>query len=238
MADRPEDQRRDERERERRSEATERERRSEETERRPVRAEAEGVDVRRAQGDVGVREAHARFGGIDVPASLVGMLTALATLLILGGLASAAIGAFGYQTGLDREDIEEVTIGGLIAALVVLFLAYLIGGWAAGRMARYDGARNGLMTVVWTLILAAILGGLGAWLGDEYDVLQRFELPQWFSEDAFTTSAIVSGLAGLAAMLIGGLLGGGWGERYHRRADATIVSTRPGGMQRLEADRR
>ena len=205
---------------------------------RPVHVEAENVTTSEARRDVGVREARARFGGIEIPASLVGMLTALAMLLILGGLASAAIGAFGYQTGLDREDIEEVTIGGLIAALVVLFLSYLVGGWAAGRMARYDGPRNGLMTVVWTLLLAAILGALGAWAGDEYDVLARFELPQWFNEDAFTTGAIVSGLVGLLTMLLGGLLGGGWGERYHRRADATIAATRPGGMRDLEVERR
>ena len=162
-----------------------------------------------------------------VPASSLRLLLAGACgLLLLGGIAGAAIGAFGYQTGLDRENVDDVTIGGLIAALVVLFLSYLIGGWAAGRMARYDGPRNGFMTVVWTLILAAILGGLGAWLGDEYDVLRNVELPQWFSEEALTTSAIISGLVGIATMILGALLGGLWGERYHRRADATIASTR------------
>ena len=202
----------------------------------PVHVERERVTTTDTRRDVGVREAHERFGGVDIPASLVGMLTALAMLVILGGLASAAIGAFGYQTGLDRDDIDEVTLGGLIAALVVLFLAYLVGGWAAGRIARYDGPRNGVMTVIWTLVLAAILGALGAWVGDEYDVLERFELPQWFSEDAFTTSAIISGLAGLAAMVLGGLLGGGWGERYHRRADATIAATRPGGIRDRERE--
>jgi hypothetical protein len=31
-------------------------------------------------------------------------------------------------------------------------------------------------------------------------------------------------------MLVGGLLGGLWGERFHRRADATIAATREGGI--------
>ena len=200
-------------------------------ERREVSVERGAVRAGRA--DVGVRAARERFGGIDVPATLVGMLTALATLVLLGGLIGAAIGAVGYQTGLDDE-AEELSLAGLIGGLVTIFLAYLIGGWAAGRIARYDGLRNGLMTGVWTIVLAAILSALAAWLGSEYDVLRNVELPQWFSQDALTTGGIISALVAIAAMLLGGLLGGMWGERYHRRADQAIVATRPGGIARRE----
>ena len=185
-----------------------------------------------ARPEVGVRAAHDRFGGIDVPASLVGMLTALALLVLLGGLIGAAVGAIGYQTGLDGDDVEDISVASLIGGLVALFLAYLVGGWTAGRIARYDGPRNGLMTGIWTLLLAAALSALAAWLGDEYDVLRNVELPQWFSTDALTTAAIVSGVVAVATMLVAGILGGAWGERYHRRADATIASTREGGVPR------
>lgn len=164
-----------------------------------------------------------RFGGIDVPASLVGMLTALAMLVLLGGLVGAAIGVIGYQTGLDGETVQDISVASLIGGLVVLFLSYLVGGWAAGRIARYDGARNGLMTGVWTLILAAALAALGAWAGDEYNVLANVELPNWFNEDAVTTAAIVSGAVAIATMLVAGLLGGLWGTRYHRIADETLL---------------
>jgi hypothetical protein len=41
----------------------------------------------------GIHAAHERFGGIDIPASLVGMLTALSTVLILAGLVGAASSA-------------------------------------------------------------------------------------------------------------------------------------------------
>ena len=194
------------------------------------------VSVRETRTDVGVRQARERFGGIDVPASLVGMLTALATLVLLAGLVGAAIGAVGYQRGLE-DSAEELSIASLVGGIVLLFLAFLVGGWAAGRMARYDGARNGLMTGIWTLILAAVLSGLAAWLGDEYDVLRNVELPQWFSTDALTTSAIISGVIAILAMLLGGLLGGAWGERYHRRADEIIASTREGGLRRRRDQR-
>ncbi len=202
---------------------------------RRVRVESDGIRVASAdvRTDVGVREARERFGGIDLPATLVGMLTGVAVLLLLGGLVAAAAGAIGYQTGLEVEgNEEELSIASLAGGIAVLFIAFLIGGWAAARIARYDGPRNGLMTGVWTVILAAVLSGLGAWLGDKYDVLSRVDLPQWFSQDALTTGGIISGAAAIAAMLLGGLLGGIWGERYHRRADATIAGNREGGILR------
>ena len=187
------------------------------------------VTVDEVRTDVGVAAARERFGGLDVPATLVGMLTALGLLVLLSGLAAAAAGAIGYQRGLE-DTADDLSIAGLVGGLVALLVAFVVGGWAAGRIARYDGARNGLMTGVWTLLLAAAVSALAAWLGDKYDVLRSVDLPQWFSTDALTAGGIVSGIVAIAVMLLGGLLGGRWGERYHRRADAAIVGTRPGGI--------
>jgi hypothetical protein len=197
---------------------------------RAVDVRGDKIRVSEARSDVGLTDARRRFGGIDLAASLVGMLTALAFLVLFGGLVGAAVGAVGYQTGLSGRE-EELSLASLVGGLMALFLAYLLGGWTAGRIARYDGRLNRLMTGVWTLALAAVLAGLGSWLGSEYDVLQNVELPQWFSDDALTVGAIASGVAAIVAMLIGGALGGVWGERFHRRADATIVATRPGGIE-------
>ena len=187
------------------------------------------VSPREARRDPAVREARGQFGGLDIPATLVGTLTALAALLLLAGLIGAAIGAVGYQAGL-KGNVEDISIASLVGGLVALFLAFLLGGWAAGRMARYDGGRNGLMTAVWAIVLAAVLSALAALFGSEYDILRNVNLPQPFSRDALTVGGIVSALLALAAMLLGGFLGGKWGERYHRRADATILSTREGGI--------
>src|ERR671910_2017709 len=170
-----------------------------------------------------IAAARDRFGGIDLPAGLVGMLTAIAVLILLGGIVGAAIGAIGYQTGLSGDNVEDISIASLIGGLVVLAVAYLIGGWTAGRIARYDGARNGLMTAVWTIVLAAALSALAYFLGSEYDVLANVDLPQWFDRDAVTTAAIASSVIAIATMLVGGLLGGLWGTRYHRLADETLL---------------
>jgi hypothetical protein len=170
-----------------------------------------------------IAAARDRFGGIDLPASLVGMLTAIAMLILLGGLVGAAIGAIGYQTGLSGDNVEDISLASLIGGLVVLAIAYLVGGWTAGRIARYDGARNGVMTAVWTIVLAGALSALAAWFGSEYDVFADVQLPQWFDRDALTTSALVSGVAAIATMLVAGVLGGLWGTRYHRLADQTLL---------------
>jgi len=185
----------------------------------------------------GIHAARERFGGIDIPATLVGMLTALSTVLILAGLVGAAVGVVGYQTGLE-ENAEDLSIGSLIGGVAILFVAYLIGGWAAGRIARYDGARNGFATGVWTLIFAAILSALGAWAGAEYDVFRNVDLPQWFDRDALTLAAIISGVAAIVAMFLGGILGGKAGDLYHRRADRTIADTRTETVRTDEYARR
>jgi hypothetical protein len=159
--------------------------------------------------------------------------SAVALTLLLGGIAGAIIGSIAYQTGL-RGNLSDISIGSLITGLVVLFVAFLIGGWAAGRIARYDGGRNGLMTAVWFLILTAIFAALGIWFGSEYNVVGNVNLPNWFdawfSSDQFSTGAVISGIAAVLISLLGGFLGGLWGARYHKRADETIARTRSGGV--------
>jgi MFS family permease len=197
----------------------------------PVEIDPADARADAADRDVAVQEARRRFGGIDVPASLVGMLTALALLTLIGGLVGAAIGAIGYQTNLDNET-TKLSIAGLAGGLVALFVSYFVGGWAAARIARYDGVRNGVLTGVWTLVLAAILAALGAALGSQYDVFSNVDLPNWFSRDALTLGAIISAVVAIVVMFLGGAAGGAIGARYHRRADAAVAASRPGRLAR------
>lgn len=176
--------------------------------------------------DPGVGEARRQYGGLDLPATLAGTLAALGATVLLGGVLAAA-GSFGYQQGIGERAIP---VGGLVAGFVTLLVAFGVGGWVAGRIARYDGGRNGLMTAVWFVALAALAAAAGAWIGAEYDVFADVELPQWFAEEATSGEAILSGLAALVVMLVAGYLGGKLGDRYHRRADSLIVHTRDDGL--------
>ena len=179
---------------------------------------------------VGVDAARDRFGGRDLPASLAGMLVAFAALLLFAGLASAAIGTIAFQTGVEGNE-EELSLGALIAAGAVIFLAFLLGGWAAGRMARYNGALNGFLVAVWFVVLGVVLAIAGAIADSTYNLFEDLRvaeatLPNWFSAEDMTTGAIISSLAFVALMVAGAVLGGIWGTRMHRRADRVIVLAR------------
>jgi hypothetical protein len=176
----------------------------------------------------GIREAKERYGGLDLPAVLSGMLVGLAMLVILAGLASAAFGEIAFQTGVDGNE-TELSVGALITAGVVLFLSFLIGGWAAGRMARYNGATNGFMVALAFVVFLGILAALGAIAGDAYNLFDNLrvakaDLPNWFSADTVTTGAIVSAIAFVVVTFLGATLGGLWGGRFHRRADEMIAT--------------
>lgn len=178
-----------------------------------------GTAYRATTHDAGVGEAHRRFGGVDLPASLAGMLAALGLTVLLAGVAGAA-GSVGYQRGADTD---ALSLGGLVTGLVVLLVAFYVGGWVAGRIARYDGTRNGVLAAAWFVLLAGAVSGLGAWLGARYNFFDDVRLPNWFSGNE-TTAAVVSTSVGVLVMVFAAALGGAIGSRYHRRADALIVA--------------
>lgn len=181
----------------------------------------------------------AQRSAFDLPATIGGALAALGTLLLLTSLLGAAVGSIGYLTGVDGTDLS---IGGLVAGLLALTAACLVGGWVAGRIARHRGALHGLVAVLWLVVVAAALAALAALAGDEFNVIDRVGLPNWFSQDAMTGAAIGTGLLALALMLLGGWLGGRLADRH--RADAAVevvqtrhrVSERSGGI-RARGDR-
>jgi hypothetical protein len=168
-----------------------------------------------------VRVARRRFGGFDLPAAFAGMLAGLGLTVLLAGIAGAA-GSVGYQSGASADDLSN---GGLVTGLVILLLSFLAGGWVAGRMARYDGGLNGTTAGVLFVLLAAAVSGVGSWLDKQYDFFQDVRLPNWFSGPS-TAEAVITAIIGIAVVLLAAGLGGLWGARYHRRADALIATTR------------
>lgn len=171
-----------------------------------------------------------RYGGIDVPASLAGMLTAVGMLVVLAALAAGFSAALGYR--LAPLDIAagrtDVVMTGLAVALVVLFVSFGIGGWAAGRIARYDGGANGLAAALWSLLLAAALLGLAAWAGSDAELLADTGVADWLRVSVpaeAPTAVAAAGAAALLVMAAGGYLGGKLGEMYHRKADAALADS-------------
>ncbi|MGY1814998.1 hypothetical protein [Blastococcus sp. SYSU D00820] len=168
---------------------------------------------------------HERFGGIKWGAAFFGWLSANGLAVILVALLSAAGVAIGLTQGLPTtgeatEQAGTIGIVGGIVLLVVLFLAYLAGGYVAGRMARFDGVRQGIAVWVIGLLVVVLLAVAGIVFGAQYNVLQRLDLPRIpIDEGTATTGGIIALVAVLLATLLGAVLGGRLGTRYHRKVD-------------------
>jgi hypothetical protein len=169
------------------------------------------------------------YGGIKVGSAFFGWLTATGTAILLTALLTAAGTAVGVATGTsaaeatDQADANSGTIGlaGAILVLVVLFIAYYCGGYVAGRMARFNGIKQGLAVWLWAVAIAVVVAIVVAVAGDQYNVLGRLNsfprIP--ISEGSLTTGGIIALLLAAAASLIGALVGGLAGMRFHRKVD-------------------
>jgi uncharacterized membrane protein len=172
--------------------------------------------------------ARERFGGADLVASLLGMLAGLGTLVFLAALFAAGAANVELQTNLLNQEgtLDEIEIVGAIAAVAVAFVSFLVGGIAAGRIARFDGGMNGLGAGLWFLLLVAVFGALGAWVGEEYNAFAVADLPNWVSQidvDDVTSAAFIMTAVFAAVILLGGWLGGRIGVSHNRKVDAAIL---------------
>jgi len=168
----------------------------------------------------------ARYGGISWGAAFFGWLSANGMAVILIALLSAGGLAFGLSSAVDSADAAAdsatsgIGLGAGIALLVVLFLAYLAGGYVAGRMARFDGVKQGVAVWVIGLVVVVLLALAGLVFGSQYNVLAQLDLPRIpIDEGTATTAGIIALVAVLLATLLGAVLGGVLGARYHRKVD-------------------
>jgi ABC-type Na+ efflux pump permease subunit len=122
----------------------------------------------------------------------------------------------------------DLTAAAIIAAAVVVTIASWVGGWIAGRIARYDGARNGSLAALgFVIILGLSIPAGGSSATDVRDVrglLGTDILPGLTASD-LGFAAIVAGVLLLLVCLAAGALGGRLGDRYHERADAYLTQS-------------
>ena len=167
-----------------------------------------------------------RYGGISWGAAFFGWLSANGMAVLLIALLSAGGLAFGLSSAVDSADeaadsaTSGIGLGAGIALLVVLFLAYLAGGYVAGRMARFDGVKQGIAVWVIGLVVVVLLALAGLVFGSQYNVLAELDLPRIpVDEGTATTAGIIALVAVLLVTLVGAVLGGMLGARYHRKVD-------------------
>jgi hypothetical protein len=167
----------------------------------------------------------AGLGRLSLPSVLAGVLVAYGAFAVLAALVGTVAAAIGLNTDLNRNDWAALGVGSAIAVAVVLLLAYLFGGYVAGRMARRAGLLNGLAVFLLALLLVAVVAAVAASQTDAETIgsnLRSLGIPTTGAE--WGKAGTVAGIGSLAAMLLGALLGGVLGERWHSKLTRRAVS--------------
>lgn len=167
------------------------------------------------------------FGGMKIGSAFFGWLAATGLAVIVIAILAGAGVAFGLtdQGAVDAAQGDEGTartvgLVGAIVLLVVLLVAYYCGGYVAGRMARFDGAKQGLAVWLWLIVTTVVLALVGWIAGNRYNILAQLNLPRIpVDEGTVTTAGLIAAGAALLAALAGAVLGGIAGTRWHRRID-------------------
>ncbi|GAA2015335.1 hypothetical protein [Nocardioides kribbensis] len=171
-----------------------------------------------------------RFGGIKPFVAFFGWLTATGMAVLLTALVAAAGAGVGLVSSASEVadaatgnglQAEEIGWAGVILVLVVVFLSYYSGGYVAGRMARFDGMKQGFAVWAWAVVAAIVVGVLGAVAGSQYDVLGDVNSFPRIPVDAgdLTLQAIAVLVGVVVVSLVGALLGGLAGMHFHRKVD-------------------
>lgn len=159
----------------------------------------------------------AGFGRVSGLSILSGTMCAYGAFAVVAAVAGALLTNTDLETDFRTNDWTSTgAAAGLVTALVLL-AAYLFGGYVAGRMARRSGMLHGLGVFVLSLVVG-LLVGTAASVADGVEVsanLRSIGVPtEW---DQVESVGVAAAIASLAAMLIGSVVGGALGERWHAK---------------------
>jgi hypothetical protein len=164
------------------------------------------------------------YRGFKGGSAFFGWLVAIGLIALLTGIIGAVAAGVDYATTIDwtAAKADAGTIGVVSGAVlvVILAIAYYNGGYVAGRLARFDGARQGFGVWLIGVLVTVVVAGVAALAGSQYDVLNRVDLPSLpIADHTLTTGGLVALATAVVVTLFAALIGGKAGQRYHRRID-------------------
>jgi hypothetical protein len=171
-------------------------------------------------------------GGVSPGAILTGVVVAFGATFILSAIVGGVLVALGISN--TPSSVVTVGVGAGIALIVAMFLAYLWGGYAAGRMARGAGLANGLLVPVAAIVVALIVGGIVTALGATANLnlpsLSHFNPGLPISSNQLRgrvlDTTLWMSLGALVAMFLGGIIGGLLGARWHTKLERQTLKDR------------
>jgi hypothetical protein len=163
------------------------------------------------------------LGGVKVGSAFFGWLAATGMAVLLTALVTAGGAAVSLAQGdeADTPSVETIGLTEAVVLLVIFFVAYYCGGYVASRMARFNGIKQGFAVWIWAVVIAVAVAIAATVAGDKYDVLSDLNnfprIPS--NEGDVTTNGIIAALAIAAVTLVGAIMGGLAGMRFHRKVD-------------------
>lgn len=178
-------------------------------------------------------ERRRRLGGVKIGSAFFGWLTAMGMSVLLTTLLAAAGAGIGLANGSSPGDLVDqasknagaISVPSAIALGVILLIAYYCGGYVAGRMARFNGIRQGVAVWLWAIVIALVLAAIGAIAGSQFNVLGSLNIMPRVpvSQGLLTAGGITALVIALLIPLLGAILGGLAGMRYHRKIDRELL---------------
>lgn len=165
------------------------------------------------------------YGGFHFGAAFFGWVVSIGISviisLLLTGIGTAIVNGTVTSEGLANSAGTIGVVSGILL-LITLAIAYYTGGYVAGRMSRFDGARQGVG--VWAIglivsILLSIVGSLFA--AANIDTWARqFNLQNLaVDEGSILSGGVLMLVLSLTVTLLAAIIGGKVGEEYHRKID-------------------
>jgi hypothetical protein len=170
------------------------------------------------------------YGGVDWLASFLGFIFAVVAGAFFALVASLVLAPLGFTLNLNGGAIGAAVITGLVLVGILVLLTYFFGGYVAGRLARFDGGRNGAMLLLWSFLAVALLALAGGILSGFLPADLSEGIRNFIQDNVLSTIGGLAGLGivgiivvvgGLLVALLGSFLGGRLGSRYHSEIDRT-----------------
>lgn len=167
------------------------------------------------------------YRGFKFGAAFFGWLVAISmSVLLMAAVSAAALGTaeiLDYTTSDAKAQPGAAAITAAGVTVFMLAVAFYTGGYVAGRLARFDGGRQGFGVWMIALLIGLLAGGAGWFLDSQYDVVDKINRPDVaLADNTLLLGSIAAGAALLLLTLLAAVLGGKSGRRYHDRIDQLL----------------